>query len=47
LHLRHPDDAWVTVRIGCSGWNALRIGCAIPGDDLLAAATASYQATPE
>ena len=43
LH-RYPDDATVMAYIGRSGWNTLRIGGAIPDDELLDAVDASYQA---
>ena len=42
--LRYPDDAWVMAYIGRSGWNTLRIGGAIPDDELLEAIDASYAA---
>ena len=41
---RYPDDASVMPYIGRSGWNSLRIGGAIPDDELLEAVDASYQA---
>jgi predicted DNA-binding protein (MmcQ/YjbR family) len=41
---RYPDDASVMAYIGRSGWNSLRIGGAIPGDELLEAVDASYDA---
>jgi predicted DNA-binding protein (MmcQ/YjbR family) len=40
--LRYPDDASVMAYIGRSGWNNLRIGGAIPDDELLEAVDASY-----
>jgi predicted DNA-binding protein (MmcQ/YjbR family) len=40
--LRYPDDASVMAYIGRSGWNSLRIGGAIPDDELLEAVDASY-----
>jgi predicted DNA-binding protein (MmcQ/YjbR family) len=40
--LRYPDDASVMAYIGRSGWNSLRIGGAIPDEDLLEAVDASY-----
>jgi predicted DNA-binding protein (MmcQ/YjbR family) len=43
LH-RYPDDASVMAYIGRSGWNTLRIGGAIPDDELLEAVDASYEA---
>lgn len=43
LH-RYPDDASVMAYIGRSGWNTLRIGGAIPDEELLDAVDASYQA---
>jgi predicted DNA-binding protein (MmcQ/YjbR family) len=42
--LRHPGDASVMPYIGRSGWNSLQIGGAIPGDELLEALDASYEA---
>ena len=42
--LRYPQDASVMAYIGRSGWNSLRIGGAIPGEELLEAVDASYQA---
>ncbi len=43
LH-RYPEDATVMAYIGRSGWNTLRIGGAIPDDELLEAIDASYEA---
>ncbi|MBO0776395.1 MAG: MmcQ/YjbR family DNA-binding protein [Actinobacteria bacterium] len=40
----YPDDASVMAYIGRSGWNTLRIGGAIPDDELLEAVDASYAA---
>ena len=42
--LRYPGDATVMAYIGRSGWNTLRIGGAIPDDELLEAIDASYAA---
>ncbi len=42
--LRYPDDASVMPYIGRSGWNTLRIGGAIPDDELTEAIDASYAA---
>jgi predicted DNA-binding protein (MmcQ/YjbR family) len=42
--LRYPDDASVMAYIGRSGWNTLRIGGAIPDDELVEAIDASYAA---
>jgi predicted DNA-binding protein (MmcQ/YjbR family) len=39
---RYPDDAVVMAYIGRSGWNTLRIGGAIPDDEILEAVDASY-----
>src|SRR4029077_5301287 len=39
--LRYPDDASVMAYIGRSGWNTLRIGGAIPDDELTEAIDAS------
>lgn len=41
---RYPRDASVMPYIGRSGWNTLRIGGAIPDDDLREAVDASYDA---
>ncbi len=41
---RYPDDASVMAYIGRSGWNTLRLGGAIPDDELLAAVDDSYDA---
>jgi predicted DNA-binding protein (MmcQ/YjbR family) len=41
---RYPDDAAVMPYIGRSGWNSLRLGGAIPDDELLEAVDASYDA---
>ena len=41
---RYPDDASVLPYIGRHGWNSLRIGGAIPDDELLEAVDSSYQA---
>lgn len=40
---RYPDDASVMAYLGRYGWNTLRIGGAIPDDELLEAADASYE----
>lgn len=42
--LRYPDDASVMAYIGRSGWNSLRIGGAIPDDELFEAVDACYDA---
>ena len=42
--LHYPQDASVMAYIGRSGWNTLRIGGAIPDDELLEAVDASYRA---
>jgi predicted DNA-binding protein (MmcQ/YjbR family) len=39
---RYPDDATVMAYIGRFGWNTLRIGGAIPDDEVLEALDASY-----
>ena len=41
---RYPEDASVMAYIGRYGWNTLRIGGAIPDDELLEAVDISYQA---
>lgn len=40
---RYPADASVMAYIGRSGWNTLRVGGAIPDDELLEAIDASYE----
>ena len=40
---RYPDDAVVAAYIGRSGWNRLRMGAAIPDDELLEAVDESYE----
>lgn len=42
--VRYPQDASVMAYIGRSGWNSLRIGGAIPEEELLEAVDASYLA---
>jgi predicted DNA-binding protein (MmcQ/YjbR family) len=42
--LRYPRDASVMAYIGRSGWNSLRVGGAIPDEELLEAVDASYRA---
>jgi predicted DNA-binding protein (MmcQ/YjbR family) len=42
--LQYPDDASVMAYIGRSGWNSLRVGGAIPREELLEAIDASYDA---
>jgi predicted DNA-binding protein (MmcQ/YjbR family) len=42
--LRYPEDASAMAYIGRSGWNSLRIGGAIPDDELFEAIDASYEA---
>ena len=42
--LRYPGDASVMAYIGRSGWNSLRVGGAIPDDELREAIDASYDA---
>jgi predicted DNA-binding protein (MmcQ/YjbR family) len=42
--LRYPDDASAAAYIGRSGWNTLRIGGAIPDDEITEAIDASYAA---
>ena len=39
---RYPDDASVMAYIGRSGWNTLRVGGAIPDDEITEAIDASY-----
>jgi predicted DNA-binding protein (MmcQ/YjbR family) len=40
---RYPDDASVMAYIGRSGWNTLRVGGAIPDDEVLEAVDTSYE----
>jgi predicted DNA-binding protein (MmcQ/YjbR family) len=40
--LQYPEDASVMAYIGRSGWNTLRLGGAIPDDELREAVDASY-----
>ena len=40
--LRYPEDASVMPYIGRSGWNTLRIGGAIPDEEIRAAVDDSY-----
>jgi len=40
--LRYPDDASVMAYIGRSGWNTLRLGGAIPDDEIREAVDISY-----
>ncbi|GAA4255387.1 MmcQ/YjbR family DNA-binding protein [Dactylosporangium darangshiense] len=42
LH-RYPGDASVMAYIGRSGWNTLRVGGAIPDDEILEALDESYR----
>jgi predicted DNA-binding protein (MmcQ/YjbR family) len=42
--LRYPDDASVMAYIGRSGWNTLRIGGAIPDEEVFEAVDSSYDA---
>jgi len=42
--LRYPDDVTVSAYIGRFGWNRLKVGGAIPDDELLEALDASYEA---
>ena len=41
---RFPDDAGAMAYIGRFGWNTLRLGGAIPEDELIEAVDASYDA---
>lgn len=41
---RYPDDASVMAYIGRSGWNTLQVNGNIPGDELMEAIDASYDA---
>jgi predicted DNA-binding protein (MmcQ/YjbR family) len=40
---RYPQDATVMRYIGRSGWNSLRVGGAIPDDEVLDAVDVSYR----
>ena len=42
--MRYPEDASVMAYIGRAGWNSLRIGGAIPDEEVLEAVDASYDA---
>jgi predicted DNA-binding protein (MmcQ/YjbR family) len=39
---RYPGDTFVMAHIGRSGWNNLRVGGAIPDDEIMEAIDASY-----
>ncbi len=41
--VRYPDDASVMAYIGRSGWNTIRVGGAIPDDEVLEAIDSSYE----
>ncbi|GAB2678018.1 MmcQ/YjbR family DNA-binding protein [Thalassiella azotivora] len=41
---QYPQDASVMAYIGRSGWNTLRVGGAIPDDEVREAVDASYEA---
>ena len=41
---RYPDDVSVMAYIGRSGWNTLKVGGAIPDDEVREAIDASYDA---
>lgn len=41
---RYPEDATATAYVGRSGWNTLRLGGAIPDEEVLEAIDASYEA---
>lgn len=41
---RYPEDVSVSAYIGRSGWNRLRVGGAIPDDEIRAAVDDSYTA---
>jgi predicted DNA-binding protein (MmcQ/YjbR family) len=42
--VRYPSDATASAYIGRHGWNTLRLGGAIPDDEILEAVDASYEA---
>jgi predicted DNA-binding protein (MmcQ/YjbR family) len=41
---RYPQDATASAYIGRHGWNTLRLGGAVPDDEILEAVDASYEA---
>lgn len=41
---RYPEDASASAYIGRFGWNVLRVGGAIPDDEILEAIETSYEA---
>jgi predicted DNA-binding protein (MmcQ/YjbR family) len=43
LRARYPDDATVSAYIGRYRWNTIRLGGAVPGDEMTDAVDASYQ----
>ncbi|MDQ1685411.1 MAG: hypothetical protein QOC82_2148 [Frankiaceae bacterium] len=44
LRARYPDDVTVSAYIGRYGWNSLRVGGAVPDDELREAIDGSYDA---
>jgi predicted DNA-binding protein (MmcQ/YjbR family) len=44
LRARYPDDVTVSAYIGRYGWNTIRLGGAVPDDEVLEAIDASYDA---
>jgi predicted DNA-binding protein (MmcQ/YjbR family) len=42
LRARYPDDVSVSACIGRYGWNTVRLGAAVPDDEILEAIDASY-----
>jgi predicted DNA-binding protein (MmcQ/YjbR family) len=42
LLLRYPDDAWVMAYIGRSGWNTVKVGGAVPDDEIRELVDVSY-----
>ena len=40
----YPDDISVMAYIGRSGWNTVRLGGAVPDDEILELVDASYEA---
>jgi predicted DNA-binding protein (MmcQ/YjbR family) len=44
LRARYPDDVTVSAYIGRYGWNTIRLGGAVPDDEVREAIDASYDA---
>ncbi|MFI5734677.1 MmcQ/YjbR family DNA-binding protein [Kribbella sp. NPDC051587] len=39
----YPDDVWTMPYIGRSGWNTVRLGAAVPDDEILELIDTSYE----